>query len=246
MSPSIGSILRFRHQSSLRRRIKAREISSSNCQNGPSQIPPEWQHAYTLETHESNDTETNSRRFLGYIYDVVSPSLQALRTNNLMNRLIYITIAPNVPVVTLTLPIADQDEDIENDIDRKPPKRRHSQQRDQWSLIAQEIIAPQFTSAMIQKPALQQIHGTSYYQLPHARLALLSLPLIVVLTNNTREKALDGTRSLGSQDDMDFKTKMVSVSKALGLLSNVPAAFLDLIVFGVEAIASTVLPPISP
>ncbi len=52
VNPSIGSTFSFRHQESLQRQHDAQEISTSNGQNGNSQIPSERQQT-SLRAHES-------------------------------------------------------------------------------------------------------------------------------------------------------------------------------------------------
>jgi len=104
INPGIGETIRFRHKELLRRHDKACEVSTSNGQDGPCQIPPE---RHRLEAHESSHTGASSRRSLRRIYEVLFPSLQALETNTSIHRFVNITIAPIVLSVRLTLPVAD-------------------------------------------------------------------------------------------------------------------------------------------
>ncbi len=67
----------------------------------------------------------------------------------MLHRFINIAIAPIVLAIKLTLPVASDDSENEEDIDGKHKEEQSPRDWERWLLITQGFIAPQFMSAIV-------------------------------------------------------------------------------------------------
>ena len=238
ISPSIGSTMHFRHKESLKQQHNDREIPSTHDQGGHSHIPSERQQRHSVGAHELAFPGTKARRSLDHVFRVLFPSLQDLRSNNMLHRFTNITIALSVLAFKLTLPVADVHSEDEGKINGKPDQQQSPGDWERWLIITQGFIAPQFMSAIIWH---QLSADPSKLLLP----ALISLggsvvfALVVLLTSNSTKKprwypfiSIPGF-IISVAWISTVADEMVSILKALGVIWNISEAILGLTVFAV-------------
>ena len=238
INPSISDTFRFRHEESLKRQHDVREIPSSSGQDCHRQIPPERQQIHSLEAHESAYPGTNARRSLGHACQVLFPSLQDLRTKHMFHRFTNITIALIVLFIKLTLPVADENSEHEEDIDAKHKNEQSPGDWERWLLITQGFIAPQFMSAIIWHqlsadpsrlllPSLICLGGSALFAL-----------IVLWLSDSTQKPRWYPFISIAGfvisiAWISTVADEMVSILKAFGVIWNISEAILGLTVFAI-------------
>ncbi|CAF9942141.1 MAG: hypothetical protein ALECFALPRED_009544 [Alectoria fallacina] len=237
INPSIMSTLQFRHHESIERQRYAREAFGTNGQDGHSQILSEGQQTHSLEARETTSPVTKARRSLGHVFQVMFPSLQDLRTNNVFYGFTKVIIALITLVVKLTIPVVDDDSEHE-DMDGKHKEQQSSGDWERWLLMIQGLIAPQFLSAIIWHqlsvdpsklllPALVCLGGSAVFAL-----------IVLLASDSTKKPRWYPFISIAGfvvsiAWISTVADEMVSVLEALGIISNISEAVLGLTVFAV-------------
>ena len=238
INPSLSRTFRFRHKESLKQQDKARENSTSNGHDGHTQTPSERPQIHSVEAHESAYPGPNARRSLGHVFQVLFPSLQNLRTNNMFYRFANVTIALIILVVKLTLPVVDEDPEDEEDTVGRLEEGKSPGDWERWLLIIQAFIAPQFISAIV----CHQLSADPSSLLLPALICLggsAVFALIVLLTSDSTKKprwypfiSIAGF-VISIAWISTVADEMVSILKALGLIWNISEAILGLTVFAI-------------
>lgn len=238
INPSIMSTLQFRHKESIKRQQHARKIPTTNGQDGHGQISSERQQMHSLETHETAYPGSKARRSLNHVFQILFPSLQDLRANNVFYGFTNTMIAPVILVVKLTLPVVDDDSEHEENMDENHNDQQSPGDWERWLLIIQGFIAPQFMSAIVWHqlssdpsklllPALICLGGSAVFA------------LIVLLTSDSNNKprwylfiSIAGF-VVSIAWISTVADEMVTVLKTLGVIFNISEAVLGLTVFAV-------------